>query len=160
MNGSGFRVGIGYDSHRLVAGRRLILGGIEIPFELGLDGHSDADALTHAITDAVLGAAGYDAEAIAALRKAGAIPANSIELLREVAARLDGRVANVDATVICERPKLGPYREEMERRLTDALASTVSVKATTNEGMGAIGRGEGIAVIAVALFEPNPGVSQ
>ena len=161
MNGSGFRVGIGYDSHRLVAGRRLILGGIEIPFELGLDGHSDADALTHAITDAVLGAAGLgDIGTHFPPDDERWRDADSIELLREVAARLDGRVANVDATVICERPKLGPYREEMERRLSDALASTVSVKATTNEGMGAIGRGEGIAVIAVALFEPDPGVSQ
>lgn len=159
--GTGFRVGIGYDSHRLAGGRRLILGGVEIPFELGLDGHSDADALTHAITDAVLGAAG-----------AGDIgthfppdderwrDADSIELLRAVAERLDGRTVNVDATVICERPKLGPHREEMERRLGEALGAPVSVKATTNEGMGAIGRGEGIAAMAVALFEPLDAPSQ
>jgi len=150
------RVGIGYDSHRLAAGRRLILGGVEIPHDLGLDGHSDADALTHAITDAVLGAAG-----------AGDIgthfppederwrDADSIELLRAVIARLDGRVVNVDATVICERPRLGPHREEMERRLGAAIDAPVAVKATTNEGLGAVGRGEGIAAIAVALYEPG-----
>jgi len=154
------RVGIGYDSHRLVAGRRLILGGVAIPHELGLDGHSDADALTHAVTDAVLGAAG-----------AGDIgthfppederwrDADSIELLRAVVARLDGRVVNVDATVICERPRLGPHREEIERRLGAALDAPASVKATTNEGLGAIGRGEGIAAIAVALFEAAGGGS-
>ena len=154
------RVGIGYDSHRLVAGRRLILGGVAIPHELGLDGHSDADALTHAVTDAVLGAAG-----------AGDIgthfppederwrDADSIELLRAVVARLDGRVVNVDATVICERPRLGPHREEIERRLGAALDAPASVKATTNEGLGVIGRGEGIAAIAVALFEAAGGGS-
>lgn len=150
------RVGIGYDSHRFAAGRRLILGGVEIAHDRGLDGHSDADALTHAVTDAVLGAAG-----------AGDIgvhfppdderwrDADSIGLLREVAGRLPGRVINVDATVICEAPRLGPHREEMERRLSGALGAPVSVKATTNEGMGAIGRGEGIAAIAVALLEPT-----
>ncbi len=149
------RVGIGYDSHRLAAGRRLVLGGVEIAHELGLDGHSDADALAHAVTDAVLGAAG-----------AGDIgthfppdqerwrDADSVELLRTLVERLDGRVVNVDATVICERPRLGPHREEMERRLGAAVAAPVAVKATTNEGLGAIGRGEGIAAIAVALFEP------
>ena len=157
----GPRVGIGYDSHRLVAGRPLILGGVAIPHERGLEGHSDADALTHAITDAVLGAAG-----------AGDIgthfpptderwrDADSIELLRAVAGLIDGRVLNVDATVICEEPRLGPHRAEMERRLGEALGAPVSVKATTNEGMGAIGRGEGIAAMAVALFEPAAAISE
>lgn len=155
------RVGIGYDSHRLVAGRRLIIGGVEIGFDRGLAGHSDADVLAHAITDAVLGAAG-----------AGDIgthfpptddrwkDADSIELLRAVVAGLDGRVVNVDATVICERPPINPHRAAIEERLGAALGAPVSVKATTNEGLGAIGRGEGIAAIAVALFEPRSAASQ
>ncbi len=155
------RVGIGYDSHRLVAGRRLILGGVEIGFDRGLAGHSDADVLAHAVTDAVLGAAG-----------AGDIgthfpptddrwkDADSIDLLRTVVAGLEGRVVNVDATVICERPPISPHREAIEERLGAALGAPVSVKATTNEGLGAIGRGEGIAAIAVASFEPRPVASQ
>lgn len=148
------RVGIGYDSHRLVAGRRLILGGVEIPHELGLEGHSDADALTHAVTDAVLGAAGAgDIGAHFPPDEERWRDADSIGLLREVVDRVGGRVVNVDATVICEEPRLGPRREEMERRLSEALGAPASVKATTNEGMGAIGRGEGIAAIAVALHE-------
>ena len=150
------RVGIGYDSHRLAAGRPLMIGGVEIEFDRGLAGHSDADVLAHAVTDAVLGAAG-----------AGDIgshfpptderwrDADSIELLRTVVARLDGRVINVDATVICERPPIGPHREAIEARLGAALRAPVSVKATTNEGLGAIGREEGIAAIAVASFEPG-----
>ena len=150
------RVGIGYDSHRLAEGRRLVIGGVEIPFERGLEGHSDADVLTHAITDAILGAAG-----------AGDIgehfpptderwrDADSVELLRRVLERLPGRVVNVDATVICERPPIGPHREAIERRLGAAVGAPVSVKATTNEGLGAIGREEGIAAIAVAAFQPD-----
>lgn len=150
------RVGIGYDSHRFADGRPLILGGVEVPHDRGLTGHSDADVLTHAITDALLGAAG-----------AGDIgthfpddderwrDADSVELLRAVVERLDGAAVNADATVICESPRLGPHREEMERRLAAALGAPVSVKATTNEGMGAIGRGEGIAAMAVVLFEPG-----
>ncbi len=149
------RVGIGYDSHRLVEGRPLIVGGVEIEFERGLAGHSDADVLAHAVTDAILGAAG-----------AGDIgthfppdderwrDADSIDLLRSAVAGLDGSVVNVDATVICERPPIGPHREAIESRLAAAIGAPVSVKATTNEGMGAIGRGEGIAAIAVAAFEP------
>ena len=149
------RVGIGYDSHRLVEGRPLILGGIEIPYERGLTGHSDADVLTHAIIDAILGAAG-----------AGDIgshfpptderwrDADSIELLAAVLGEIGGAVANVDATVICEEPRLGPHRDAIEARLGEALGAPVSVKATTNEGLGAIGRGEGIAAMAVALYEP------
>jgi 2-C-methyl-D-erythritol 2,4-cyclodiphosphate synthase len=155
------RVGIGYDSHRLVAGRPLIIGGVEIEFERGLSGHSDADVLAHAITDAVLGAAG-----------AGDIgthfppsdehwkDADSIELLRTIVASLDGRVVNVDATVICERPAIGPHRAAIEERLGAAIGAPVSVKATTNEGLGAIGREEGIAAIAVASYEPAAGASE
>lgn len=152
------RVGIGYDSHRLVAGRPLVIGGVEIEFDRGLGGHSDADVLAHAVTDAVLGAAG-----------AGDIgthfpptderwkDADSIELLRTVVSGLDGAVVNVDATVICERPPIGPHRAAMEERLANAVGAPVSVKATTNEGLGAIGREEGIAAIAVAAFDPAPG---
>jgi 2-C-methyl-D-erythritol 2,4-cyclodiphosphate synthase len=155
------RVGIGYDSHRLVEGRPLIIGGVEIPFERGLDGHSDADVLTHAVIDAILGAAG-----------AGDIgshfpptderwrDADSIALLRDALGLLDGRVVNVDATVICERPPIGPHRGAIEARLGEAVGAPVSVKATTNEGLGAIGREEGIAAIAVASFEPDDDIDR
>jgi 2-C-methyl-D-erythritol 2,4-cyclodiphosphate synthase len=147
-------VGIGYDSHRLAAGRPLILGGVEIEHERGLDGHSDADVLTHAVIDALLGAAGQgdigtlfpdDEE-----RWAGA---DSVDLLRTVVGTVGGRIVNVDATVVCEGPRLGPYKAEMERILAEATSARVSVKATTNEGMGWIGRGEGIACIAVASVD-------
>ena len=150
------RVGVGYDSHRLVEGRPLILGGVEVPHERGLAGHSDADVLTHAVIDAILGAIGSG-------DIGGHFPdtdeewrdADSIELLRSVLADAGGRVVNVDATVICEAPRIGPHREQMQARLTDAVGGPVSVKATTNEGLGAIGRGEGIAAIAVASYEPS-----
>lgn len=152
------RVGIGYDSHTFADAsedRKLILGGVEIPHDRGLSGHSDADALAHAIIDAVLGAAGLgDIGTHFPPTDERWRDADSIELLKAVAGLIDGRVVNADATVICEEPKIGPHREEMERRLSDALGAPVSVKATTNEGMGAIGRGEGIAAMAVASFEP------
>jgi 2-C-methyl-D-erythritol 2,4-cyclodiphosphate synthase len=148
------RVGIGYDSHRLVEGRPLILGGVEIPYERGLSGHSDADVLTHAVTDAVLGAAGAgDIGTHYPDTDAEWKDADSIGLLRSALARLDGRVVNVDATVICEEPRIGPHRAAIEEALSDAVGAPVSVKASTNEGLGAIGRGEGIAAIAVALYE-------
>lgn len=152
------RVGIGYDSHRLVEGRDLIIGGVTIPFDRCLDGHSDADVLTHAVTDAILGAAG-----------AGDIgshfpptderwrDADSIELLGNVLKQIGGRVVNVDATVICERPPIGPHRAAIEERIGAVVGAPVSVKATTNEGLGAIGREEGIAAIAVASYEPDAG---
>jgi 2-C-methyl-D-erythritol 2,4-cyclodiphosphate synthase len=157
------RTGIGYDSHRLAAGRPLILGGVEIPHETGLDGHSDADVLTHAVIDALLGAAGLgdigqhfpDTDE----RWRGA---DSIGLLQAVVARLaqDGLVAvHVDTTVVMERPKLGPHRDAVCRRLAWALGvepSEVNVKATTGEGMGFIGRGEGVAALAVATVEGVP----
>lgn len=156
------RVGIGYDSHRLVAGRRLLLGGVEIPHTLGLDGHSDADVLTHAIIDAILGAAGAgDLGAHYPPTDDAWKDANSIELLAAALRKIGGMVVNVDATVICEEPPIGPHREAIEARLSEAVGAPVSVKATTNEGLGAIGRGEGVAAMAVALYEadeaPNPG---
>ncbi len=148
------RVGIGYDSHRFAAGRRLVLGGVEIPHDVGLEGHSDADVVAHAITDAVLGAAGLgDIGTHFPPSDERWRDADSLELLRTAVAMAPGWVANVDATVICERPRLGDYRDEMERLIGDATGSPVSVKATTNEGMGWIGRGEGIACIAVALLD-------
>lgn len=148
------RVGIGYDSHRFAAGRRLVLGGVEVPHEQGLEGHSDADVVAHAITDAVLGAAGLgDIGTHFPPSDERWRDADSLELLRTAVAMAPGWVANVDATVICERPRLGDYRDEMERLIGDATGSPVSVKATTNEGMGWIGRGEGIACIAVALLD-------
>ena len=154
------RVGIGYDAHRFAAGRRLVLGGVEIPHEVGLDGHSDADVLTHAITDALLGAAGAgDLGAHFPDTDEEWRGADSIELLRTVAGRLDGAAVNADVTVICEAPPIGPHRERMQERLTAALGAPVSVKATTNEGLGAIGRGEGIAAIAVVLFAPGASAS-
>lgn len=149
------RVGIGYDSHRLVAGRPLILGGVRIPHELGLDGHSDADVLTHAVIDAVLGAAGAgDIGTHFPASDERWRDADSIELLRAVLAKLPGSPVNVDATLICEAPPIAPHREAVAASLSAALGAPASVKATTNEGLGAIGRGEGIAAIAVALFEP------
>jgi len=149
------RVGIGYDSHRFAEGRPLILGGVEIPYERGLTGHSDADVLTHAIIDAVLGAAGAgDIGTHFPPSEERWRDADSIELLAAVLEKIGGRVVNVDATVICEEPRIGPHREAIEARLGEAIGAPVSIKASTNEGLGAIGRGEGMAAIAVALHEP------
>lgn len=150
----GMRVGIGYDSHRLTDGGRLVIGGVEIDHDKGLTGHSDADVLTHAVIDALLGSCGLG-------DLGGLFPpddeqwrdADSLDLLRIVVGKLPGRPINVDATVICEEPRLGPHRAEMELVLSGAISAPVSVKASTNEGMGAIGRGEGIACMAVALVE-------
>lgn len=148
------RVGIGYDSHPFGGSGPLTIGGVEVSHPQGLEGHSDADALAHAITDAVLGAAGLgDIGTHFPPSDEQWRDANSIDLLRTAVAMASGFVVNVDATVICEEPKLGDYREEMERILSEAVGAPVSVKATTNEGMGWIGRGEGIAVIAVASVE-------
>jgi 2-C-methyl-D-erythritol 2,4-cyclodiphosphate synthase len=153
------RVGIGYDSHRFAPGRPLILGGVRFKSDVGLLGHSDADAVCHAITDAVLGAAG--------LGDIGEMfpdndPANkdrdSIEMLATAVERISRAgflVRNVDVSVIAEAPRLGPQREKVRERLATALGverSAVSVKGKTNEGMGWIGRGEGIACIAVATL--------
>lgn len=155
------RTGIGYDSHRFVEGRRLILGGVEIPHERGLAGHSDADAVAHALTDAILGAAAAgdigrhfpdtdprwrDADSLALLANAHAIVLAA-----------GWRFAQGDITVIAERPRLGPHAPAMVERLAATLGVTpgaLGLKAKTNEGMGWIGRGEGMAVIAVATLEP------
>jgi 2-C-methyl-D-erythritol 2,4-cyclodiphosphate synthase len=147
-------VGIGYDSHRFAEGRRLVLGGVEIAHERGLAGHSDADVLTHAVIDAVLGAAGSgDIGALFPDDDEAWRDADSIDLLRTAIGTIGGRIVNIDATVVCEEPKLAPHRAEMERMIAEATSARVSVKGTTNEGMGWIGRGEGIACIAVASIE-------
>ncbi|HVY97834.1 MAG TPA: 2-C-methyl-D-erythritol 2,4-cyclodiphosphate synthase [Solirubrobacterales bacterium] len=147
-------VGVGYDSHRFAPGRPLVLGGVEIEHEQGLAGHSDADVLTHAVIDAVLGAAGSgDIGTMFPDDDEQWRGADSIDLLRTVVGTIAGPVVNVDATVICEQPRLGPYKAEMERTLAEAMSARVSVKATSNEGMGWIGRGEGIACIAVASVQ-------
>jgi 2-C-methyl-D-erythritol 2,4-cyclodiphosphate synthase len=149
-------VGIGYDSHRFAPGRPLILGGVEIEHELGLSGHSDADVLTHAVIDAVLGAAGGgDIGTLFPDDDERWRDADSIDLLRTAVGTIGGKIANIDATVICEQPRLSAHRAEMERILAEATSARVSVKATTNEGMGWIGRGEGIACIAVASVESD-----
>ena len=148
------RAGIGYDSHRFSEGGPLILGGVEIPASRGLEGHSDADVVAHAITDAVLGAAGMgDIGTHFPPSEDRWRDADSIELLRTAVAMVSGRVVNADATVICEEPRLGEHRAEMERILSDAVGAPVSVKATTNEGMGWIGRGEGVACLAVVSVD-------
>jgi len=148
------RVGIGYDSHRFSDGGTLILGGVEVPHTCGLEGHSDADAVAHAITDAVLGAAGLgDIGTHFPPTDDEWRHADSVDLLRTAVAMVPGYVVNADATVICEEPRLGDHRLEMERILGEAVGAPVSVKATTNEGMGWIGRGEGIACIAIASVE-------
>ena len=157
------RIGYGYDSHRFADGRRLVLGGVEFPGEQGLDGHSDADALMHAVIDALLGAA--------ALGNIGShFPdddpkwkgANSAALLKAVVEEVASsgyRVVNVDATVVCERPKLRPRIDAIRERLAELLAvpvSAVSVKGKTNEGMDAVGAGVGIIAHAVVLIDDVP----
>lgn len=150
----GLRVGVGYDSHRLEEGANLIVGGVEIEHERGLVGHSDADVLTHAVTDAILGACGLDdiGELFPPSEEQWR-DADSIDMLRVALAKAPGAVLNVDVTVICEEPKLAPHRAEISARLSEVLSAPVNVKASTNEGMGAIGRGEGIACIAVVLID-------
>jgi 2-C-methyl-D-erythritol 2,4-cyclodiphosphate synthase len=147
-------VGIGYDSHRFAAGRKLILGGVEVDHELGLEGHSDADVLTHAVIDALLGASGGgDIGTMFPDDEEQWKGADSIDLLRTVVGTVAGPIINIDATLICEQPRLGPYKAEMERTLAEATSARVSIKATSNEGMGWIGRGEGIACIAIAMVQ-------
>jgi len=154
------RCGIGYDAHRLVAGRKLILGGVEIPHDRGLEGHSDADVLSHAIADALLGAMGkgdighHFPDTDESIRGI-----SSLEILRhvrELLAEENARATNIDATLIAEAPKLQPHIPQMKAKIANALAcdvSRVNIKATTNEGLGAIGHGEGIAAIATGLVE-------
>ncbi len=155
------RIGHGYDVHRLVEGRSLILGGVRIPFEKGLDGHSDADVLTHAVMDALLGAAALgDIGKLFPDTDDRYLGADSIALLREVDRRLTEagyRLGNLDVTVIAQRPKLAPYINQMRQNLAAALRTelqNVSVKATTEEHLGFTGSGEGIAAHAVCLLEP------
>jgi 2-C-methyl-D-erythritol 2,4-cyclodiphosphate synthase len=154
------KIGIGYDVHRLIEGRPLILGGVKVPFERGLLGHSDADVLTHAVMDAILGAMGKgdigrkfpDSESLYE-------GADSLGLLREVVEMMHEQgltVNNLDATLIAQEPKLGPYLEEMCRQLSRVLgvnAEAVNVKATTTEGLGFCGRGEGMAACAVVTLK-------
>ncbi|HEX6585154.1 MAG TPA: 2-C-methyl-D-erythritol 2,4-cyclodiphosphate synthase [Solirubrobacterales bacterium] len=150
----GLRVGIGYDSHRLEEGESLIIGGVEIEHERGLVGHSDADVLTHAVIDAILGACGLgDIGELFPPDEEEWRDADSIDMLRVALGRVPGAVANVDVTVICEEPNLAPHKAEISARLGEVLSAQVNVKATTSEGMGAIGRGEGIACVAVALVD-------
>ncbi|HEX5782017.1 MAG TPA: 2-C-methyl-D-erythritol 2,4-cyclodiphosphate synthase [Solirubrobacteraceae bacterium] len=146
------RTGIGIDSHAFAPGRRLVLGGVEIPHDQGLQGHSDADVLAHAITDALLGAAGLgDIGQHFPDTDERWRDADSMELLRVVVARV-GAVEHVDCTVMMERPKLSPHRDAIRASLEAALGCTVNVKATTGEGMGFVGRGEGVAALAVATL--------
>jgi 2-C-methyl-D-erythritol 2,4-cyclodiphosphate synthase len=155
-----FRSGIGYDTHRLVEGRKLVLGGIEIPHSRGLEGHSDADVLAHAIADALLGAIGAGDigqhfpntnESIRGI--------SSIAILKRVAslvAERKARIINVDATLIAEAPRIAPHTPAMRKKIAESIGvneAAVSIKATTNEGLGAIGRGEGMAAMAVATVE-------
>lgn len=155
------RIGHGYDVHRLVEGRSLILGGVRVPFEKGLDGHSDADVLTHAVMDALLGAAAMgDIGKLFPDTDDRYLGADSVALLREVDRRLTEtgyRLGNLDVTVIAQRPKLAPYINQMRQNLAAALRTelqNVSVKATTEEHLGFTGSGEGIAAHAVCLLEP------
>lgn len=154
------RVGLGYDIHALVAGRPLILGGVAIPFDKGLLGHSDADVLAHAVADALLGAAALgDIGRLFPDTDPAFKGADSLKLLAEVTRRVKAagfRVVNVDATVVAQRPKLSPYNQAMREGLAKAMSidvQAVSVKATTNEGFGAEGREEAISCQAVALLE-------
>jgi 2-C-methyl-D-erythritol 2,4-cyclodiphosphate synthase len=150
------RFGLGVDTHRFAEGRRLVLGGVEIPHERGLLGHSDADVLAHAVTDAILGAAAlgdigqHFPDSDPAFKDA-----DSLALLREAVALVVAggwRVEFVDATVMMERPKVAPYREAIMAGLSEAVGAPVHVKATTGEGMGFVGREEGVAALAVATL--------
>ena len=154
------RSGIGYDSHRFAEGRKLILGGVEIASERGLDGHSDADVLTHAVIDALLGAAGLgDIGQHFPDTDERWRDADSLELMDEVRTALGDHgwsIVHLDATVICEAPKLGPHRDEIRDSLAGRAGlgvTEVNVKFTTNEGMGWIGSGEGAAALAIATVE-------
>lgn len=156
------RIGQGYDVHRLTPGRRLILGGVQIPFELGLLGHSDADVLTHAVMDALLGAAGLgDIGQHFPDNDPAYAGADSLVLLEQVAGKLAAvgwRLGNLDATIIAQRPKLAPHLPLMRENLAAALGVSpeqINVKATTEEGLGFTGTGQGIAAQAVALLLPE-----
>jgi 2-C-methyl-D-erythritol 2,4-cyclodiphosphate synthase len=154
------RIGIGYDVHPLVTGRKLVLGGVEIPFGKGLEGWSDADALTHAVMDALLGAAGLgDIGQHFPPGEAEYEGISSLILLDKVIEKLEEkgwRVGNIDATVVAEKPRLSEYIDDMRRTLSQVLGidiGKISIKASTNNGLGFIGNGEGIAAYAVAMIE-------
>ncbi|WP_200805371.1 2-C-methyl-D-erythritol 2,4-cyclodiphosphate synthase [Carnobacterium iners] len=156
------RVGQGYDTHQLVEGRLCIIGGVELPFEKGLVGHSDADVLIHAIIDALLGAAGKgDIGQLFPDTDLAFKDANSRELLQQVYKQLIGEkfsIINIDATILAEKPKMQPYLKEMQKNIAfDCQMDTerVNVKATTSEKMGFVGRQEGIAAMAICLIEKN-----
>jgi len=159
MSESNLRIGQGIDYHRLIEGRKLILGGVEIPFEKGLEGHSDADALSHAVCDALLGAAGLGD---IGQHFPDTDPSNrgrsSLEFLREVRAKIEAagwKIRNVDATLLVQRPRLAPYASAMKQNIAESLglnAADVNIKATTTEGLNAEGRGEGISAQAIALL--------
>jgi 2-C-methyl-D-erythritol 2,4-cyclodiphosphate synthase len=164
MTDPGLRTGVGFDFHRLVEGRDLILGGVKVPFEKGLLGHSDADVLVHAICDALLGAGGLDDIGV---HFPDSDPAyrgvSSLELLRKTCALLDAsgyRIINIDAVVLAEAPKIMPFRREMSTRLLAAMRIAAplafNLKATTTEGCGMLGRGEGIGAMATALIARRP----
>lgn len=154
------RIGFGYDSHRLVAGRRMLLGGKEIPHEKGLTGHSDADVLVHAVCDAILGAIGEGdigrqfPDSDPAYRNISSLVL--LERVRVLAVARGYRIGNVDSTIVLERPKLAPHLQEMSENIAGVLrisSDRVGVKAKTNEGMGLVGAGEGAAAFAVVLAE-------
>lgn len=154
------RSGIGYDVHRLVEGRKLVLGGVHIPHTAGLEGHSDADVLCHAIADALLGAIGssdighHFPNTDESIRGISSI--NILERVAEVLAQANARPVHVDATLIAEAPKIAPHIPAMRKNIAQALGmqeADIGIKATTNEGLGSIGRGEGIAAMAVATVE-------
>ncbi len=156
------RIGHGYDVHRLTENRKLILGGVDVPFEKGLLGHSDADVLAHAVADALLGAAALgDIGKLFPDTDPQFAGADSLVLLKQVVCRLDEngyRVGNVDATVLAQRPKLAPFIPAMRQNLADAMGvavECVSVKATTEEGLGFTGNGDGIAAQAVCLLQTD-----
>lgn len=157
---TGLRIGQGYDVHRIAAGRPLVLGGVEIPWEKGLLGHSDADVLTHAVMDALCGAAGLgDIGELFPDTDPAYKGISSLKLLAEVGHRLEKRgiaVGNIDATLLAQAPKVGPYKRQMAEKMAAALGISqerVNVKATTEEGLGFTGTGEGMAAHAVALVE-------
>lgn len=154
------RCGIGYDAHRLVEGRKLILGGVEIPHTRGLEGHSDADVLCHAISDALLGAIGegdighHFPNTDESIRGISSI--TILERVKDLLGEKRARVVNVDATLLAEAPKIAPHISKMREAIAHALQlepTRISIKATTNEGLGTIGRGEGMAAMAVASVE-------
>ncbi len=154
------RVGIGYDIHRFSTGRKLVLGGVEIPYERGLDGHSDADVLCHAIMDALLGAAGLPDIGIQFPNTDSSYKDISslklMEKVRDLLVNKEWHIINVDATIIAEEPRISPLVETMKERISGALKidkGQTGIKCTTNEGLGFIGRKEGIAALAAVLIE-------